>query len=236
MKNVMEEIKAKMVAKNQRERLGRYIDITNELLATGKSLVIAPTFDDACKRFARVVSHAEGLWDDACILYLRGRFATATAVSITCLEEIGKISVARFELAMKLGTPRALQSIPNAPTTPRRKHPFYSHSQKLLLAAGAGALVNSRLDRIVGMTAVIAFLDDVEFGRVEPLRQSCLYSEAEEGRLLLPAEQLAPEKARSYVVIAGEILAEVAGFDPTEWERLITKARNFEKQIGHAYE
>jgi hypothetical protein len=31
-------------------------------------------------------------------------------------------------------------------------------------------------------------------------------------------------------------LAEVAGFEPSEWARLIAKVQEFEKQIGHAHE
>jgi AbiV family abortive infection protein len=235
MKNVLEEVQAKLVAKNQRERLNRYFEVQSELLATDKSLVFASDLDGAHEQYSRIVRHAEGLWGDACTLYLRERFATALALSISCLEEIGKISVARFELTLKAAEPQALQSLSGASTT-RKRNPFYSHTQKLLLAAGAGAVVNSRLDRILGMPAVIAFLDDVESGKIEPLRQSCLYSDADGGQLLLPAEQVRPERARFFTVLSGEVLAEVAGFPASEWKRLIVRVQDFEKRIGHLYE
>ena len=236
MKSLFQEAQEKLIAKDQLERFNRYVEVQNELLATGKSLLAASQLDASREQYARVVSHAEGLWDDACALFLRERFATALALSITCLEEVGKISVARFELALQTAAPHILQSLPKSPTTSRRGHPFYSHTQKLLLAAGAGALVNSRLDRIVGMPAVIAFLEDVESGNIEPLRQSCLYSDADAGQLHLPHEQIRRERACFHVVLSGEILAEVAGFQPADWERLLAKVQAFEKQIGHAFE
>jgi AbiV family abortive infection protein len=235
MKNVLEEMQVKLVAKKQLERLNRYVEIQNDLLAKNKSLVFASDFDGAQKQYARLVGHAEGLWEDACTLYQRKRFATALALSITCLEEIGKISVARVELGLKALAPQVLQSLPRTSTI-RKQNPFYSHTQKLLLAAGAGSLINARLDRILGMPAVIAFLDDVESGKIEPLRQSCLYSDAEAGQLLLPTEQVRPERARFFTVLSGEVLAEVAGFPASEWERLIVRVQGFEKQIGHPYE
>ncbi len=236
MRSVLKEAQEKLVAKDQLGRFSRYLEVQTELLATGKSLVSASHIEAAHARYARVVRHAEGLWNDACALYLRERFATALAISITCLEEVGKISVARLELAAQAAAPQVLQSLPKISTPSRRRNPFYSHSQKLLLAAGAGALVNSRLDRILGTVAVIAFLDDVESGKIEPLRQSCLYSDADAGQLQVPTERIQRDQARFYAVLSGEVLAEVAGFEPAEWERLIARVQAFEKQIGHAYE
>lgn len=236
MKSVFEKIQEKLVAKNQGERLKRCIDIQYDLLNAGKSLVSAPQIEIAHAQYRRVLSHAEALWDDVCALYLRERFATALALSITCLEEIGKISVARLQLILQAAAPQVLQFLPSTSTKRRRENPFYSHSQKVLLAAGAGALVNSRLDRILGMPAVIAFLEDVERGEIEPLRQSCLYSDVVSGQLHLPSEQVRREQARFYVVLSGEVLAEVGGFEPSEWERLIAKIQEFEKQIGHPHE
>ncbi|SPE50935.1 hypothetical protein SBV1_1240038 [Verrucomicrobia bacterium] len=236
MKNILEEAQKKLIAKDQLERFSRYLDVQNDLLATGKSLVFAPKLEAVHAQYIRLVRHAEGLWEDATVLFLRERFATALALSITCLEEVGKISVARFELALHCAAAQILESLPKTSAASRRGNPFYSHAQKLLLAAGAGALVNSRLDRILGMPAVIAFLDDVESGKIEPLRQSCLYSDAENGQLHLPSERIQRDQARFYAVLSGEVLAEVAGFEPAEWERLIARVQEFEKQIGHAYE
>jgi len=54
MKSMLEDAQAKMVEKNQQERFRRYIEVTNELLATGKALIFASHYDEACKQYARV--------------------------------------------------------------------------------------------------------------------------------------------------------------------------------------
>lgn len=224
-----------LVAKDQIPRFKRYVEVQNDLLATGKSLVLAHSYEEACERFKRVVTNAEGLWDDACTLFLRGRCPTALAISITCLEEVGKIGVARLQLVLEEEARRCGVQLTQARPEPRKGHPFYSHTQKLLLAAGAGALVNSRLDRILGLSNVVDFLDRAERGKIERLRQSCLYSDVEADQLLLPSERIDRTKAEFYVVLAGELLAEVAGFEPPEWERLLARVQQFEESIGHPY-
>lgn len=235
MRDVEKEIREKLVVKNQVLRFKRYVEVENDLLATGKSLVAAGSYAAASERFKRVVAHAEGLWDDACRLFVQGRYPTALALSVTCLEEVGKIAVARIQLVLEEKARRDGSPANKPPSTRRKGHPFYSHTQKLLLAAGAGALVNSRLDRILGLPKVVDFLDRVERGEIEPLRQSCLYTDAEAGQLLLPSERIGRELAEFHVVLAGELLAEVAGFEPPEFERLLARVQQFEESIGHAH-
>lgn len=232
----MSEISEKLVAKDQLRRFLRYTAVQNELLETGKSLVAADSYEAGYERFKRVVVHAERLWDDSCGLFLQGRYPTALAIAITCLEEVGKIGVARFQLVLEANARDRGASPPQPIHVSRRKHPFYSHPQKLLLAAGAGALVNARLDRILGLKRVVGFLDRVERGQIEPLRQSCLYSDVDSQQLLLPYERIHKEDAEFFVVLAGELLAEVAGLEPPEWERLLARVKEFEQRIGHSYE
>lgn len=235
MRAVDEESCEKLVAKDAYRRFKRYVEVQNDLLASGKSLVAADFYAARYEHFKRVVAHAEGLWDDACRLFVHGRYATALALSVTCLEEVGKIGVARFQLVLDDKVRRDGSTVIQSPTVRRKGHPFYSHTQKLLLAAGAGALVNSRLDRILGLPKVVAFLDKVENGEIEPLRQSCLYTDTESGYLLLPSERIGRQPAEFYLVLAGELLAEVAGFEPPEFERLLGRVQQFEESIGHAH-
>lgn len=233
--DMLKEVEAKLVAKQQPRRLQQYVDIQNELIAAGPSLVRADSYEAGYTRFLRVVHHAEGLWGDACGLFQRERFATALAMSITCVEEVGKIGVARFHLAIDQACRESGQPLPSASTTvSRRKNPFYSHMQKLVLAAGAVALVNARLDRILGMDRVVQFLDAVERGAIEPLRQACLYSDVQGPLLLLPEEHIDRSRAEFHVVLAGELLAEVGGFEADEFHRLLARVQEFERAIGHA--
>jgi AbiV family abortive infection protein len=186
---------------------------------------------------ARTEKASSGILLPACLLYTKAQHSTVLALSIACLEEIGKISVARqlafFEhpAVFEIFRPAAA-----AGTPPKKNNPFYSHTQKHLIAPGAGALVNSRLDRLVGLETLISFLDDVEAEKLESLPQDCLYSDARDGKLHSPSEQIQESQARLYVVIAGELLAEVAGADTTEWERLLGKVQTFEKRFGQPFE
>jgi len=50
-----------------------------------------------------------------------------------------------------------------------------------------------------------------------------------------PAERIGRQQAEFYLVLAGELLAEVAGFEPSEFERLLARVQQFEKSIGHAH-
>ncbi len=235
MKNPNQESMRTMVAKDQVRRFDRYVEIQNALISTGKSLVVADSMEKAYERFKRLVEHAEGLWDDACFLLLRDRYATSLALSIVSIEEIGKIGVARFQL---LG---AAAERPNAARAPdvvaraRKKHPFYSHHQKLLLAAGAGSLVNARLDRILGLARVVAFLDRVERGEIARLRLDCLYTDVDAAGQLVTAERVKKDEAEFFAVLAGELLAEVGGLVPVEFERLLARAIAFEKRINHPH-
>jgi AbiV family abortive infection protein len=232
--SAVEEAEGKSVRKDQVRRFKTSVEVMNALLATEKSLVGADSYEDAYAKFVRVVQHVERLWDDACVLLNRGSHPTALALSITCLEEVGKISVARFQLAIDEARRAAGVAHPAGKPVARRGHPFYSHTQKLVLAAGAGALVNARLDRILGMDRVIDFLDRVERNELEQLRQSCLYTDAKKSALLIPAERIASSDATFHVILAGEVLAEVGGFEPEEFERLLAKVEAFERAIGHA--
>jgi AbiV family abortive infection protein len=230
------EAAEKRIAKDQFWRFKRYLDVQNDLLAARKSLVRALFYEEGYERFRRIVKHAENLWDDACLLFLEHRYTTGLAISITCLEEIGKIGVARFELVID-EVKRQQGTLPPDPRDgPRGKHPFYSHRQKLLLAAGAGALVNARLDRILGLPQVVDFLDRVERGEIERLRQACLYVDTLNGDLSVPSECVGRADAEFHVILAGELLAEVAGFEPPEWKRLLAQVKNFERSIGHPHE
>ena len=90
MADALSEAAEKLLAKNVLDRFTRYVAIQQEILSSGKSLMEADSYDAAYERFRVLVKHAENLWDDACALFERGSFATALALTITCLEEIGK--------------------------------------------------------------------------------------------------------------------------------------------------
>jgi AbiV family abortive infection protein len=236
MADIPTEAAKKLTVKDGVARFEHYVSIKQEILASCKSLVRANSYEESYQRYLSVVHHVEGLWGDACTLLNRGSHATALALSITCLEEIGKIAVARSQLALGETIRRKGTLAEKPPAAPRKRHPFYSHTQKMLLAAGAGALVNARLDRILGFPAVVEFLERTERGEIEKLRQSALYSDSNEDLLHIPAERITKAQALFHIVLAGELLAEVGGLEPDEWGRLLRRVQDFEQISGHSHE
>ncbi len=106
------------------------------------------------------------------------------------------------------------------------------HRKKHFMAVMAGAIVNSRLDRILGLQYVRKLLQDVESGKLEQLRQSCLYIDMVDGKVVKPEEVVGPSTAMFFAVLAGELLAENLGHFPWEFRRMMEKVTAFEIELG----
>lgn len=219
----------------QKDVLARYkqrAEVISNLLSSGFKVVTGPTKEEAARQLLQIVEHAEGLWKDAKLLFSEGRYATACFLSIACIEECAKLDLGWFQ-AMSFFVKKPEDSVKDsqALANSRRKmrSMLTSHVRKQLLGACAGALVNSRMDRVLGMDRVASFISDCEKGQIEKLRQSCLYVDIDQGRrqVLLPMERISKEQALFYVCLAGEILAQVLC-----WERLLTEVDKFEKDNG----
>jgi AbiV family abortive infection protein len=185
--------------------------------------------------FAKLNRHVERLWDDASLLFRKRRYSRATGVAISCIEEAGKLAVARIQVYSRELERRGVMRKPAtaAPRARRRRPRLYSHQDKHMLAAVGGALINSRLDRILGMDRVVAFLDDVERHKIEPFRQSCYYADRNADGMLLP-DRIVRKDATFYVVLAGELLVEVQA-NIHEFDRLLRKVQRFERSIRHRW-
>ena len=235
---VRAQIVSNIVLKKTVSRFERYMKIVNRLLKTGKPVVTGTDLTEEYAHFLALVSHAEGLWEDACRMYQVGSYPTSLFLSIVCIEEIGKIGVGIFQMLLNEIRRKSRRFVTSSMVRTRKKkkkekkHPFFSHRQKHLLAAGAGALVNSRLDRVLGLARVIKFLDEVENGKIERLRQSCLYADHDGKKPIIPKEIVTGQQSLFYVVLAGELLAEIPGLDPKELERLLKKVKSFETRSG----
>jgi AbiV family abortive infection protein len=215
-------------------RFRRNVDAINELLMT-KRMLSGASLDEDGEQFNSLAKHATQLWLEARDAFTRGSHALAKFLAIVSLEEVGKVSVARFEIALREcirrngGDPNLAP--PSASVKKSKKGPFYSHTKKHLLAAGAGALVNSRLDRRLGIDRINTFLNEVDTGEIERTRQKCLYADCTPAGPRLPADLVTESDAGFYVALAGEILAEVAGFEVSVWQRLLTEVNAFEESL-----
>lgn len=156
-------------------------------------------------------------------LWTSGHFPVAAALSITTIEEAGKLAVERFRLLGANSIDMTSHAGKRAATQWKpRARAFRDHFTKHVMAT-AGASVNARIDRLLGTGFVVAFLDDAEHQRLEAFRQKCLYLDEADG-LHVPSEAVTPDQAARYVALAGEILAELLP-TPDEWTRVLDRVR-----------
>jgi AbiV family abortive infection protein len=193
-------------------------------LASSHVLLPAADPHERLAGFYKLVSHAERLWADAVALFVAGSYPTALFLAIVALEELGKVAIAKIQAV--LGTPMSatVQGVGKSRSLLR------SHPKKHLLALAAGAVVNSRLDRLVGMDRVVGFIEKAELGGLERLRQDCLYYDLEDGRQHLPYDEVTRTETEFALVLVGELLAEVGSIETHEWKRLLAKVEAFEKR------
>ena len=107
-----------------------------------------------------------------------------------------------------------------------------SHRRKHFIGVMSGALINARLDVVLGKDVIRKILHEAESGELENIRQSCLYIDVQDGRAVTPSEAIDAERARVLTVLAGELMAEVLGYFPWEFERMLDNVIAFERSIG----
>lgn len=224
--NILTDARHKFVAKQQAVRFRQCVDYMNELLPEVQQLVLAGRPDAPQDVFRRLAGNAEALWSDACTLLEKGSFASATALAISCMEEIGKLAIAKVLIHTSMPDRR------NAPnqTSVRGKD---RHKRKMMVVAGTAALVNARLDSLVGIDVVERFLIAADKGHVEQDRRRALYSDCLNGTLHIPCEAVGVSESTRYVILAGECLLEVAGVDAQEFVRIKDVVEAFEKSHGY---
>jgi AbiV family abortive infection protein len=180
--------------------------------------------------WVRCASSVLALWLTAVGAWQSGSPSVAAALSITCLEETGKLAVERLRLH-GVEAITAPADVDIHPTRRRRRLLFRDHLAKHVLAAMSGALINARLDRVLGTEFVTRFLDDAEAGKLEGFRQDCLYLDWQDGALHVPAESITSEQAAPYVALSGEVLAEIQP-EPGAWSRVLERVKEFEQSAG----
>lgn len=220
------EAERKLAAKDVPRRFTEHVEVLNELMATGKVLVAGLTYEERYQQFLRLVGHVERTWKAGVTLLRSGNCPGALFFALLTLEETGKVALARFQLLITEDQLRTLRE------KARSARPFYIHRRKHLLAAGAGALINSRLDRILGEDTVSQFLTDVESGSIESLRQTALYADHDGRKLQLPEDAIHRHTALHYIVLSGEAMVEVLGWHPDEFARLLGMTKQVELEFG----
>ena len=206
----------------------RYLK-TSEIIAESiqnQPLLRGPSLKEACNQSFQLVNHVHKLWEKARALHYSGDYFLAVFLSILSIEEIGKLTPLRYELTLFSGTPNRKMN------QKKKKNPMYNHRMKHYFAAAQGALINSRLDRVLGAEAIKKFIEDAESGKIEKLRQSCLYIETTASGSTLPSEVFGEDESIFYTILSGELMAEVLGICPQYFEYLLDLVIQHERSLG----
>jgi AbiV family abortive infection protein len=217
------DIDADIRAKDGRRLFARLETTRREVFDESPPLLTGSTFDECLDQYRSIIGYVEGLWNDGCDMYRRGHYPLATFISILVIEEIGKLDRLWWDL-LSYDQPKSASAV--------RPGVMLSHRKKHSMGVISGAVVNARLDRILGVKAVKRVLQDADSGKIERLRQECLYLDVRDGRVSIPGERVGGDTAKFFIVLAGELMAESLGHFPWEFERMLRDVIEFEVEIG----
>jgi AbiV family abortive infection protein len=203
------------------DKLGK---IQAETYGDGPPLITGKTFDECLGQYQGLTGYVEELWGRACDQFAQGNYPLATFFSILAIEEIGKLGRIWHDL---MAWDRPLEEAKTDLGVLGK-----SHQKKHFLGVVPGSIINARLDRLIGKKTVKSILEDVESGKIEKLRQSCLYIDFKDGRPHLPGEQVSQDTARLFVTLAGELWMEILGHFPWDFHRMLEKVKEAELAVG----
>lgn len=215
-------IEKELARKDGARRFPKLLEERERAFTDQPSLLSGATFEECLEQYKAFIAHVEKIWAEACNLYSGGNYPLAAFLSILAIEETGKLSRLPQDLLF-YDAPR-----PTASSAPVDK----SHRRKHFIAMVSGALINARLDRVLGKDVVRKVLHMAESNELEKIRQSCLYIDVRNGRTVMPNEIIDAERARILTVLAGEIMTELLGYFPWEFERMRDSVVAFERSIG----
>ena len=137
-------------------------------------------------QYKSLIAHVESLWADACNLYVQENHPLSTFLSILVIEEIGKLTSLYNDLVF-FDVERPI---------PPKKKVDGNHKRKQLIGVFSGALINARLDRVLGFDVVRKLLNVAQSKQIERIRQDCLYIDVQDGRAVTPRERIDAECAK----------------------------------------
>lgn len=193
-----------------------------EIFNNQPSFLSGATFKVCLTQYKTLIAHVEMLWSDASKLYESGNHPIAAFLSILVIEEVGKLSRLFGDLLF-FDTPHSSAGSSGVERSHRRKH---------FIGVVSGALINARLDRVLGKDVIRRILHEAESNGIEKTRQECLYIDVQAGEPLTPSQRIGAERARELTILAGELLAEVLGHFPWEFDRMLENVIVFERSIG----
>lgn len=217
-----EEIEKQLLRKDGHRRFEKLMVQRGAAFSGKSSLLSGNDFETCLAQYKALLAHVEGSWASAAEEFKMRNFPIAAFLAILVIEEIGKLGRLPQDLVY-YDKPRFASEDSSVDRDHRRKH---------YLGVVSGALINSRLDRILGKDVVKKLLHEAESDEFEKTRQACLYIDTKDGVPVTPAEQIGEERARTLVILAGELMAEVLGHFPWEFDRMLDAVMTFEEQVG----
>lgn len=219
-----EAMKREVKSKDGTRLFDKLSKIQAEVYGDGPPLITGKTFDECLAQYQSLIAYVEELWDRACDEFAQENYPLATFFSILAIEEIGKLGRLWHDL---MAWDRPLNETKTGLGVLGK-----SHHKKHFLGIIPGSIINARLDRLVGKKTVKMILEDVESGKIEKLRQSCLYIDFKDGRSHLPREQVNQDTARLFVALSGELWMEILGQFPWEFHKMLEKVMKAELALG----
>lgn len=202
LKNVEQQNKTK----RQFERFKEYFLELKKCYENG-FIVLSGSQETMINQLGEYIQHAENLWNEAESLYVQNHFSTSCFLAIACIEECAKISYGEFQVYFSQS-----DAITKTGDKTTGKNPLNKHNKKHFIAACSGALINSRLDRILGIKNIEKFIDDCQTGKLEKLRQTCLYADLNNiDSKVIPEKIITKKQSLFYVILAGELLSQIEG-------------------------
>lgn len=206
MDKILELVNVQNIKKQQNERMKNHsIDMGNYL--KDGFTVLTGTPEEMIKQLEAYIKHAEDIWRNAVVMFQKSSFSMSCFLSIVCIEECSKISFGEFQFYN-----RFFHGKSSVESKPHGRNPLSQHNKKHFIAACSGALVNTRMDGILGVDKVTEFIEDCESGKLERIRQMCLYADvSREGTILIPEAIVTKEQAAFYTALAGQLLSQIEG-------------------------
>ena len=161
-----------------------------------------------------VKNHFEKYWKLSIKFFEGSDFALASFFAITLMEEVGKLTMMRFDPSKKQ----------------LKKAGFYLHNKKYIFAVSDNLSVNSRVERIYDKD-LQKFIEWVKKDKIFKIRNNSLYLES---NLVVPEKAIPKDVAFLLVCFAGEIYAEIQGFSvgtgPEEWQKILDEVDEFREK------
>jgi len=203
-------------------RMERLEKIMSEAFQTNRSLLTGKNFDECLVQYKGLLEHVEKTWSGACNLFQNGNHPLAAFTAILVIEEVGKLSRLKDDL----------MHYDNEIERPNGDPVMRDHRKKHFIGVMTGAVINSRLDRILGKGVIRKILNQAENNELERIRQTCLYIDIVNGATVTPHDAVDVDMSRTLCILAGELMAETLGFFPWEFERMISEVSKFEIAVG----